>query len=249
MLKLNKGRIEKLLSLRNSAAYLDYMRKIGMRIGNGTTVFTRPKNITLDTTRPWLIEIGKNVQIAAGVKILTHGFDWSVIKAKYGDIYGSAGKVKIGDDCFIGMNVLILKGTTIGDRVIIGAGSVVTGGTFPSDCVIAGNPARVICSLDEYRKKRADAQLKEAEELVTEYQKVYGCAPDKSALSEFFWLFEKRVEPTEPSFKTQMNNMNNYDISLKRYLSTSPVFNGYSEFLDYCFSSDDGFENTGADSI
>lgn len=143
-------------------------------------------NILIDTTRPWLIEIGRNVQLTAGVKILTHGYDWAVLKAKYGDIYGSAGKVTIGDDCFIGMNALILKGTTIGDRVIVGAGSVVAGGTFPSDCVIAGNPARVICTLEAYRAKRAAAQLAEAKELVTEYQAVYGRAPDKSVLSEFF---------------------------------------------------------------
>lgn len=186
MLKQYWNRIEKLWSFRSTSAYLAHLRKTGMRIGEGTEVFARPTNILIDTTRPWLIEIGRNVQLTAGVKILTHGYDWAVLKAKYGDIYGSAGKVTIGDDCFIGMNALILKGTTIGDRVIVGAGSVVAGGTFPSDCVIAGNPARVICTLEAYRAKRAAAQLAEAKELVTEYQAVYGRAPDKSVLSEFF---------------------------------------------------------------
>lgn len=186
MLKQYWNRIEKLWSFRSTSAYLAHLRKTGMRIGEGTEVFARPTNILIDTTRPWLIEIGRNVQLTAGVKILTHGYDWAVLKAKYGDIYGSAGKVTIGDDCFIGMNALILKGTTIGDRVIVGEGSVVAGGTFPSDCVIAGNPARVICTLEAYRAKRAAAQLAEAKELVTEYQAVYGRAPDKSVLSEFF---------------------------------------------------------------
>lgn len=212
------------------------LRKTGMRIGEGTEVFARTTDILIDTTRPWLIEIGRNVQLTAGVKILTHGYDWAVLKAKYGDIYGSAGKVTIGDDCFIGMNALILKGTTIGDRVIVGAGSVVAGGTFPSDCVIAGNPARVICTLEAYRAKRAAAQLAEAKELVTEYQAVYGRAPDKSVLSEFFWVFEERGPLQVPAFESQMRNMRNYEASMERYLHTKPLFNGYSAFLDYCFS-------------
>lgn len=134
------------------------------------------------------------------------------------------------------MNALILKGTTIGDRVIVGAGSVVAGGTFPSDCVIAGNPARVICTLEAYRAKRAAAQLAEAKELVTEYQAVYGRAPDKSVLSEFFWLFEERGPLQVPAFESQMRNMRNYEASMERYLHTKPLFNGYSAFLDYCFS-------------
>lgn len=218
MFKQYWNRIEKLWSFRSTSAYLAHLRKTGMRIGEGTEVFARTTDILIDTTRPWLIEIGRNVQLTAGVKILTHGYDWAVLKAKYGDIYGSAGKVTIGDDCFIGMNALILKGTTIGDRVI------------------AGNPARVICTLEAYRAKRAAAQLAEAKQLVTEYQAVYGRAPDKSVLSEFFWLFEERGPLQVPAFESQMRNMRNYEASMERYLHTKPLFNGYSAFLDYCFS-------------
>lgn len=179
-------------------------------------------------------EIGKNVQITNGVKILTHGFDWSVTKAVYGEIYGSSGKVKIGDNCFIGMNAIILKGSAIGDNVIIGAGSVVCGGEFPSNCVIAGNPARVICSLSDYRKKRINAQLDEAKELVIEYYKTYGHKPPKHILSEFFWLFEERTELNNDAFKSQMAVMNNYDYSFSKFLESKPQFKGYDEFLAYC---------------
>ena len=99
-----------------------------MRIGEGTKLFSKPSGVLIDLTRPWLIDIGKNVQITIGVKILTHGYDWSVIKGKYGEVLGSAGKVTIGDNCFIGMNTVILKDTNIGANSIIGAGSLVTGG-------------------------------------------------------------------------------------------------------------------------
>lgn len=34
----------------------------------------------IDETRPWLVEIGDDVQITAGVTILTHGYDWAVLK-------------------------------------------------------------------------------------------------------------------------------------------------------------------------
>lgn len=120
--------IKRIWSKRSSESWLNYLRSRGMRIGKGTRLFAWPLLILIDLTRPWLIEIGDNVQITIGVKILTHGYDWSVLKGKYGEVLGSAGKVKIGDNCFIGMNTVILKGTTIGNNTIIGSGSLVTGG-------------------------------------------------------------------------------------------------------------------------
>lgn len=51
--------------------------------------------------------------------------------------------VIIGDDVFLGANVLVLKGARIGDRAVIGAGSVVTG-EVPADEIWAGHPARFV---------------------------------------------------------------------------------------------------------
>lgn len=42
-------------------------------------------------TRPWLIDIGNDVQITEGVTLLTHGYDWAVLKGVYGEILGSGG--------------------------------------------------------------------------------------------------------------------------------------------------------------
>lgn len=230
------SKIKKLMSMRSSDARIAYLRERGMRIGEGTILFGNLFTMLFDTTRPWLIEIGKNVQITKGVTILTHGYDWATLKAVYGDVCGSAGKVKIGDNCFIGMNTTILKGTTIGDNVIVGAGSVVTGGEFPSNCVIAGSPAKVICTLDEYHNKRISAQLDEAKILVKEYFNVYNRKPEKNVLAEFFWLFEERKELTEGSFIGNMRNMNNYEKSMNAFLNSKPVFKSYDEFVDYCLS-------------
>ena len=52
-------------------------------------------------------------------------------------------EIKIGKNCFIGCNSIILKGTVLGDGCVVGAGAVVCG-KFEDNCVIAGNPARVI---------------------------------------------------------------------------------------------------------
>ena len=52
---------------------------------------------------------------------------------------------RVGDRCWLGANVVVLKGVTIGDRTVVGAGSVVTR-SLPPDVVAAGVPARVIRS-------------------------------------------------------------------------------------------------------
>jgi maltose O-acetyltransferase len=58
--------------------------------------------------------------------------------------------IAIGDDVWVGGGAIVLPGVTIGDRAIVGAGSVVTR-DVPADVVVAGNPARVIRSLEEAR--------------------------------------------------------------------------------------------------
>lgn len=62
------------------------------------------------------------------------------------------GKVKIGNNVYIGTNSLIMPGVTIGDNVLVAAGSVVTH-SIPNNVVIGGNPAHVICSFEEYYDK------------------------------------------------------------------------------------------------
>lgn len=51
--------------------------------------------------------------------------------------------VKIGENCWIGRNVSIMKGVTIGDNSVVAANSVVTK-DVPANCIVAGNPAKVV---------------------------------------------------------------------------------------------------------
>lgn len=185
-----------------SDSYIEFLRKEGVIVGEGTH-FHDPKTTIVDVTRPFLVEFGKNVQIPSNVTILTHGYDISVIHNKYEYACGSSGKVKIGDNVFIGMGTIILKGVTIGNNVVIAAGSVVNK-DIPDDCVAAGNPAKPIMSIETYFEKRKAAQLGEAVELATEYFKKTGQKPDRYIMREHLWMFDKsacRENNTEPQFK------------------------------------------------
>ena len=75
---------------RSSKSYIQHLRDKGASIGNGCEIFN-PETVTIDGTRPWLITIGNNVQITRGVTILTHGYDWYVLKGVYGEVLGSGG--------------------------------------------------------------------------------------------------------------------------------------------------------------
>ncbi|HEY3280927.1 MAG TPA: acyltransferase [Armatimonadota bacterium] len=102
------------------------------------------------------IEVGDDVHIAWGCNIVdhnSHAIAWSKRKNDVKDWYAGRDKkdwsdvatvpVKIGDKCWIGMNVIVLKGVEIGEGAIVAAGAVVTR-SVPPWTIAGGNPARVI---------------------------------------------------------------------------------------------------------
>jgi acetyltransferase-like isoleucine patch superfamily enzyme len=95
------------------------------------------------------IVVGSNVLLGANVTIVDT--DFHAVKPKDrrqndnpDDI--SSKPVIIGNNVFIGMNTLVLKGSRIGENSVIGAGSIVIG-EIPANVIAAGNPARVIKTL------------------------------------------------------------------------------------------------------
>ena len=109
------------------------------------------------SSEPYLISIGDNTTISFECALVTHDAATRVIRnLPDGDketvIYGP---IKIGSNCFIGARTMILPNVTIGDNTIIGSYSLVNK-DIPSNVVAAGNPCKVICTLDEYRKKHKD---------------------------------------------------------------------------------------------
>lgn len=130
----------------SSETYIKYLKGLGVKIGERTVIFS-PRETFIDEQYPWMVNIGNDVQITRGVTILTHSYDWSVVKKKYSRLYGASGNVVIKDNVFIGVNTVILKGVTIGENSIIGAGSVVAK-DIPANSVAVGNPAKVIHKID-----------------------------------------------------------------------------------------------------
>lgn len=87
------------------------------------------------------VRIGKNCMLAPNVAIYTATHPINPTDRMSGYEYGEP--ITIGDNCWLGGNVVVCPGVTLGDNVVVGAGSVVTK-DFPDNVVIAGNPARVI---------------------------------------------------------------------------------------------------------
>ena len=219
------------IAIQNSDNFISYLRGKAVSIGEGCTFYT-PHTQVIDLTRPELITIGNKVKIVQGCTILTHGFDWCVLRELYpGKIFGSAGEVKICDNVFIGARSIILKNTVIENNCVIGAGSVVTK-NIPANSVAAGNPARVIMSIEELYDKYKSHQLGEAKKYAQIIYEKRKKLPEPSDFHEFFFLFmtseqaEKNglnvMKQTTPEYYEQFKN------GYKRPFET------FDDFLKYC---------------
>lgn len=103
-----------------------------------------------------LITLGDRLVVSMNVMFLTHDYSFTtgliaIDQMPKTDI-GILGPINIGNNVFIGMNSIILPGTTIGNNVIVGAGSIVRG-TFPDNVVISGNPAKIINDIQSHTEK------------------------------------------------------------------------------------------------
>lgn len=137
-----------------------YAKFIGVKFGENC--FFATKNWS---SEPYLIEIGNNVQITRDVTIHTHG-GGHVARMKYPN-FDTFGKVVIKDWAYIGAYSQIMPGVTIGEGSLVAAGSIVTK-SVPDGVVVAGNPARFVCTVDDYiernKKHNTDTKGLSAEE-------------------------------------------------------------------------------------
>lgn len=216
----------------NSYTYIKYMREKGVNIGNNCKIYA-PNKTEIDISNPWMLNIGNNVKIATGSKILTHDFSWCVTSGIDGEIVGNIGKVTIGNNVFIGMGAIITKGVNIGHNVIIGAGSVVTHDCEPNS-VYAGVPAKKIMTIEEYQNKRKNTQVEEAKELAITYYKSTQKIPTKKIMREYNFLFEKRENIEDEYVQKNLIDSGHYEMCKERFINSSPRFNGFEEFLEFC---------------
>ena len=128
-----------------------YARHIGVKFGKNCLIAT--KNWS---SEPYLIEIGDNVQVTHNVSVHTHG--GSHIARKMIPNFDMFGKVIIKDGAYIGANSQIMPGVTIGEGSLVAAGSIVTK-SVPAGVVVAGNPAKYVCNVEEYIERNKKYNL------------------------------------------------------------------------------------------
>lgn len=147
--------------------------KHGLQLGKDCRLLGRPDF----GSEPYLVKIGNRCTITSGVRFITHdGGTWVFRdKEEYSHIK-KYGKIEIGDNCFIGLNSIIMPNVTIGDNCVIGAGSIVTK-NIPSNSVAVGNPAKVIMTLNDYIAK--------CEKSSTPYPN--GITSKRDYLTKLFW--------------------------------------------------------------
>jgi len=128
-----------------------YNRYAGLNIGVGTSI----SHENLDGICPQLIEVGDYCVFAPKSIVLSHDASLLPTTGKY--IFKPT---KVGHRVFVGYGAVIMPGLVIGDHAVIGSNSVVTR-DVPPGVVVAGVPAKVICSTEELARKRA-GDLQEA---------------------------------------------------------------------------------------
>ncbi len=119
----------------------------GKNIEVGKNFFVNYNCTILDVGK---VVIGNNVMFAPNVSIYTAGHPVHPDSRNTGYEYGIA--ITIGDNVWIGGNVIINPGVTIGNNVVIGAGSIVTK-DIPDNVIAVGSPCKVIREITEADRK------------------------------------------------------------------------------------------------
>lgn len=144
------------LANRNFATKIKYLREQGYTIGENTRLLCYVSSFG---SEPYMITIVNDCLISHNVNFFTHDGGVKVLNSLgyfNGQSMDKVGYITIGNNCFIGNGVKIMPGVNIGDNVIVGTRAIVTK-NVPSNSVVAGVPAKVICTIDEYYQKNADS--------------------------------------------------------------------------------------------
>lgn len=122
---------------------IKWARHLGITIGDNCSISPEVHF----PTEPYLVTIGNNCAITSNVYIHTHG-GGRVVRTQIPD-FDCFGKVVIQDWAYIGTGAQIMPGVTVGEGALVAAGSIVTKSVAPRT-VVGGNPARYLCTVDEY---------------------------------------------------------------------------------------------------
>ena len=132
----------------NDTDYLNqFYRKKGAKIGNNVLLCNNTY-----MPDPAFVSIADDVVISSNVSFITH--DHSINKMS--DKSNLFGKIVIGKNCFVGYGSIILYGVELCENIIVASGSVVTKSFTTPNVIIAGNPAKVIGTWEEFYEKYSD---------------------------------------------------------------------------------------------
>lgn len=157
-------------------------RHAGVHLGKHNDIYSK-----FWSSEPYLITIGDYCCLTNGTKIFTHG-GGTVARSKYPD-FDCFGKVTIGNYVY---NSLIMPGVSIGDNVLVAAGSIVTK-SIPSNVVVAGNPAKIICTLEEYINKNLPYNLNSKKMSPDDKRKLLENLPDDKFIKKEFQSLSNKV--------------------------------------------------------
>lgn len=158
--------------------YLKVSVNNGLKLGKNVVV----RNNVSFGSEPFLVEIGDETRIASGVTFVTHsGATINIRKLTGYENVRNFGRIKVGKNCAIGSNSVILQDVHIGDNCVLGANSVLSE-SMPENTVYAGNPAKYICEIEDY----ADVLKKTTVDYPIELEK------DRKKLNQ--WLIQNLPE-------------------------------------------------------
>ena len=118
----------------------------GLKLGKNSVI---RRNVNFGS-EPFLIEIDDDSRIASGTTFVNHsGATVNLRKMEGYEDVRNFGRIKIGKNCTVGVNCVILQDVEIGDNCILGANSVLSD-SMPDNTVYGGNPAKYICDTEDY---------------------------------------------------------------------------------------------------
>ena len=115
----------------------------GHHVHFGKGIYTNFNLTLVDDTH---IYVGDFCQIGPNVVLATAGHP--ICPELREQAYQYNAPVRIGRNCWLGANVVVVPGVTVGDNVVVGAGSVVTR-DLPDNVVAAGNPCRILREVND----------------------------------------------------------------------------------------------------
>ncbi|MFD1466013.1 sugar O-acetyltransferase [Lapidilactobacillus mulanensis] len=136
--------------------HLDY----GCNVHIGKNFYANYECIFLDTAD---ITIGDNVMFGPRISLYTAGHPIPADIRNSGIEYGYP--ITIGNNVWMGGNVVVTPGVSIGDNCVIGAGAVVTK-DIPANCIAVGNPCRVLREISEQDRQYWDQQQQDYHNLM-----------------------------------------------------------------------------------